>query len=254
MSVDIGTVADPDTIAAGRTTSAFVTTAGACTFDISGAAVTTSSSHYVFRAGAGGGSDNGGQATDGQMELTGVQDAVHATSILHTVNPSSYPMWASVVEANGGTNRAFSESLLNKTIAEAESRSGTQVDLLVGNPKVNNTIAAQFSPSRRYNDTVELKAGWTGLAYSTPLEGMQGTAQRALVGDHDCPEYALFGLASPTIKRYQTHDWKFVDEDGSPMWRSPDRDDSYEVWLRIRDEIAYTQRSANFRISDLEQA
>ena len=62
------------------------------------------------------------------------------------------------------------------------------------------------------NDNVDLKGGWKGLSYSTPLEGMQEGQERALVGDHDCPENRLFGLSTAAFKRHETHGWKFSQD------------------------------------------
>ena len=108
MVVDIGTVASPTAVASSRSVTSYDDSA--LTIVISGAAVsTTSGTHFVFRAGAGGASSNSGLFGDGQLELTGIQTAASTSTTLHTLAPSTEAQWKAQVFANGGTARDVTE-------------------------------------------------------------------------------------------------------------------------------------------------
>lgn len=249
--VDIGTVASPTTVASARTLSAVSESAGTAT--ISGAAVTTSSSHYIFRAGAGGATDNSGVVGDGQVELTGIQTIVNEQNVLHTLSGVTYDSWNATVDSNSGTNRAVSENLVNKTIQAAEIKGGEKVNLLVGSDGVSRAIANLLTSTRRNIDNVELEAGYSGIRWNTVLEGTSNTGPIALVYDRDCPANSLYGLCTKELVQFVGSEWGWMDKDGSVLSRV-DNVDAYEATYRKYHELATGKRNAHFLIADLTEA
>ncbi len=252
MVVDIGTVADPDSVAAGRTVTAYDAAAG--TITISGAAVsTTSGTHFIFRASAGGASSGSGDVGDGQFELTGLQTIVDSAGVVHGIDPSTYPVWAAGEDSNSGTNRSVSENLINKAIQDRNIESGGNIDLLVGSAGVSRAVANLMQSLRRNIDNVDLKGGYKGIQWSTPLEGMMQSTPTAIVWDRDCPANSLYGLASDSLVEYLLADWDWMQEDGNVLSRVSNQH-AYEATYYKLHELAVKQRNANFKIVDLTEA
>lgn len=252
MIVDIGTVASPTTVASARTVTAVDETNK--TIAISGAAVTTSSSHYVFRSGAGGASSNTGQPGDGQIELTGLQTIVDDTAVLHTINPSSQPKWKSYVNSNSGTNRSITETLITGSIMKTLTNSGKKPSLLVSAEGVNLAISNLLLSLKRNMEQTNLKGGYAGIQFYSPsVSGKGDEAPTALYADFDCPNNRLYGINPDVLVYHQVGDgFQFMDLDGAVMNRKPDVD-AYEATLYAYGELACKQRNAHFVIKDITE-
>lgn len=252
MVVDIGTVAAPTTIASARTISAVDETNK--TITISGATVTTSASHFVFRSGAGGASSNTGQPGDGQIELTGLQTIVDDTAVLHTINPSSQPKWKSYVNSNSGTNRSITETLITGSIMKTLTNSGKKPSLLVSAEGVNLAISNLLLSLKRNMEQTNLKGGYAGIQFYSPsVSGKGDEAPTAIYADFDCPNNRLYGINPEVLVYHQVGDgFQFMDLDGAVMNRKPDVD-AYEATLYAYGELACKQRNAHFVIKDITE-
>ena len=252
MVVDIGTVASPTTVASARTVTSVDETNK--TIAISGAAVTTSSSHFVFRSGAGGASSNTGQPGDGQVELTGLQTIVDDTAVLHTIDPSSQPKWKAYVNSNSGTNRSVTESLITGSIMKVLTNSGKKPRLLVSAEGVNLAISNLLLSLKRNMEQTQLKGGYAGIQFYSPsVSGKGDEAPTALYADFDCPNNRLYGINPEVLVFHQVGDgFQFMDLDGAVMNRKPDQD-AYEATLYMYGELACKQRNAHFVIKDLTE-
>ena len=252
MVVDIGTVASPTTIASARTVTSVDETNK--TIAISGAAVTTSSSHFVFRSGAGGASNNSGQPGDGQIELTGLQTIVDDTAVLHTIDPASQPKWKAYVNSNSGTNRSVTESLITGSIMKVLTNSGKKPSLLVSAEGVNLAISNLLLSLKRNMEQTQLKGGYAGIQFYSPsVSGKGDEAPTALYADFDCPNNRLYGVNPEVLVFHQVGDgFQFMDLDGAVMNRKPDQD-AYEATLYMYGELACKQRNAHFVIKDLTE-
>jgi hypothetical protein len=252
MVIDIGTVADPTAVASARTVTSL--SESAKTIVISGAAVTTSSTNFIFRAGAGGASSNSGQPGDGQKELTGIQTIVDDSAVLHTINPSSQPKWKAYVNSNGGTNRAVTETLITGAIMKTLINSGKKPSLLVSAEGVHLSVANLFLSLKRNMEQTQLKGGYAGIQYYSPSVSGQGDeGPTVLYADFDCPNNALYGLSPESMVYHQVGEgWQFMDLDGAVMNRVPNTD-AYEATMTCYAELACKQRNANFVIKDLTE-
>ena len=252
MVVDIGTVAAPTTVASARTITSVDETNK--TIAISGAAVTTSSSHFVFRSGAGGASSNTGQPGDGQVELTGLQTIVDDTAVLHTIDPSSQPKWKSYVNSNSGTNRSITETLITGSIMKTLTNSGKKPSLLVSAEGVNLAISNLLLSLKRNMEQTNLKGGYAGIQFYSPsVSGKGDEAPTALYADFDCPNNRLYGINPDVLVYHQVGDgFQFMDLDGAVMNRKPDVD-AYEATLYAYGELACKQRNAHFVIKDITE-
>ena len=249
MVIDIGTIANPIAVDEALTVTAFDDVN--LTLTVS-ASVTTTGSHFIFRHGAGGASDNSGDPDDdGQRELTGLQSIVDDTADIQTITTSAVPTWKSLVVDNGGTTRALSENLVNKAIQDTEIRSGEQIKLLLSNAPVNRAAASLLTATRRNVDNVALEAGYSGIKWTALGEGMrQAGGDTALVWDQDCKENTLFGLATDKLVQYVGSDWDWMDQDGAVLSRVSNQD-AYEATMFKYHEVATSKRNAHFRIDDI---
>jgi len=252
MVVDIGTVASPATIASARTVTAVDETNK--TISISGAAISTTSSHFVFRSGAGGASSNTGQPGDGQVELTGLQTIVDDSAVLHTINPSTQPKWKAYVNANGGTNRSVTETLITGSIMKTLTNSGKKPSLLVSAEGVNLAISNLLLSLKRNMEQTQLKGGYAGIQFYSPsVSGKGDESPTVLYADFDCPNNRLYGINPDVLVFHQVGDgFQFMDLDGAVMNRVPNAD-AYEATMYMYGELACKQRNAHFVIEDLTE-
>lgn len=237
MVIDIGTVASPTTVASSREITAIDRSAK--TIVISGAAVTTSSSHFIFNNGSGGAIGGAGQ-----KEITGLQSIVAASGTLHNVNPSTVPVWVSYVDTNSGTLRSPTDALFEEAIDEVVQESGEAPNLLVTSFGVGRAYANGLKDQKRFNNTVELKGGFSGLSVQS------GSETLALVRDRDCPANTAFGVNTNHLTHNIQSDWDWMSDDGAVLSRVSG-EDAYEATLFKYSELTTDQRNAHFKIGDL---
>jgi hypothetical protein len=237
MVIDIGTVAAPTTIAEARTIEAVDRVNK--TLEISGASVTTSSSHFIFRTGNGGAI--GGV---GQKEITGLQTIVDSSGTLHDVSPTSYPVWASYEDDNSGTLRAPTDALFEEALDEIAIESGEEPNLIVTSYGVGRAYADGLKDQKRFSNTIDLKGGFKALSVSS------GTQELALLRDRDCPAKTAFLLNTNHLTHNVESDWEWMDDDGAILNRVPDKD-AYEATLFRYSELTTDQRNAHGKVVDL---
>lgn len=234
--VDIGTTADPDSVAAGRSITAVDRTDGAATITISGAAVTTDATHYVTIASAAG------------NEIIGLREIVAASGTLHNIDPTADEVWASTVSSNSGTVRQFTDTLVEETIDSIEIESGLTPSSYYGvttYPALRN-LAAYLKAQRRYDGgSGELRGGWSSVPVSC------GGVTVNFVRDRDCPDETAFLLNTEYLAFYMMADWNWMDRDGSILDRLST--DAYEARMYRYHELATTRRNAHGQIQDLDE-
>lgn len=242
MQIDIGTNANPQLIAADREVLSV-------DFDnarivISGAVVTTSASHFIYRQGAGG---VPGSAT--QREMTGVATGVDDTDTLQSLAVASAWSWKSEVWANGGNSRPLSENLLEKAVHKSENRSGRQVDGLYAEDGVFRHAVNSLKARQRIVNELALKGGHTAIDYTF------GAMSIPLVKDRDGKSGSIFGFCYDSMAEFVQTDWEWEDEMGGGVLRlATDRTHSFEAIFFTFRELGWYERNPNFRIDDLETA
>ena len=242
LIVDIGTVANPTSVASAVTITANSNAAGG-TITVSGSAITTSSSNFVFISGAGGAA--GGV---GQKELTGLQTIVSNSGALFNVDPAVYPIWASYVDSNGGTTRALTENMFAKAQQQTHIIGGTDIDVWMCSDGVHRAYASLLTSLKRFADTVDLKGGYRGLSAAAG-----GATVVPVTWDRDAPANKAFGLRSANLIEFRMSDWEWMDQDGAVLQRVIGQD-AYEAVLYKYAEIATDKRNAHCLVSDITEA
>lgn len=231
MLVDIGTTANYDSVVAGA--SIVSKTSTTITIDSS---VSTTSSHYVTRAGS-----------DGN-ELTGLREIVASSGTLFNVNPSTVPEWVSTVDSNGGTNRTPSEDLFTKLIGDVNFESDEDINMIITTRGVQRAFAATLDGQKRFTNNIDLAGGFKALTVSA------GNVEIPLVVDNDAPANTALGLNTNHLKQYQMgNPWSFMDRDGSVL-KYVTGYDQYEAVIYNYHELMTDQRNSHGVIEDLTEA
>ena len=237
MYIDIGTIADPDVVAAKRQITAVDSVAE--TITISGAAVTTAATHYITRYSAGG------------QEIVGLQEQISDSGTLWNIDPTVVgENWQSFVDDNSGTPRAVSEDLYIASAQEVNIRSGEELDLWVTSNGVHRKTAALLQSDKRFPSTNVLRGGYSGLDMSSVMQGNTGANEVMLTWDKDCPDDVAYGLSTNRLQHYKMSDWEFMDEDGAVLSRVSGKD-AYEATLFCYHQPATDGRNAHCVIKDL---
>lgn len=141
MKIDIGTVASPASVAAGRLITAINNTNK--TITISGAAVTTDADTRIFVQGA------GGATSWGNRELVSLQQ-IAGSGNLYGIDVSENPGYVGYQNGNGGTNRSLTEVLADRVRTDIRQNRGVEPTDLVTAPAVFAQGAGQFSDKVQY--------------------------------------------------------------------------------------------------------
>lgn len=238
MVVDIGTSASTTAIATARTITA-VNIAGK-TITINGAAVTTTASHFVYRSGI---------AAVGN-EITGLRQIVNNTGALFGVDPSTQPIWASEVYANGGTNRTFADTLIEQAVDTADTISGEWPDIIICSKGARRNFVNQQKANKRYDGSVNtVRAGYKGIPIDVGDNG-----ELTMFTDRDCPNNRAFGLNTKRMCQREASDWDWEDLDGSILTRAANGTHAFNAILYKFHELVTEKRATHFRIDDLSES
>lgn len=208
--------------------------------------VTTGNNDSISRSGAGGGVA-GGTGVTAKKEVTGLQTIVASSGALFNVDPATQPVWKSTVDS-AAANRSVSEQMVAKAQQGVDIASGGTVNQIWCSDGVQRAYANLLTTLKRFNNTVEIKGGFTGIDVSA---GAGGTC--TLVYDRDAPGNKMFGLDTTHLIEFYATDWDWMDMDGSVLSRVPNVD-AYEATLRKYSEFATDARNAHFLISEITEA
>jgi hypothetical protein len=235
MVIDIGTVASPTTIASARTITAVDFTNK--TIDISGATVSTTGSHFIFRSGSGGTG----------VEITGLQTIVDDTGTLFNVNPTTYPVWKSTVLGNSGTNRPVSENLFERALMETEIVAGEEPDQIWVSDGVFRAAGDMLTAMKRFVNTTKMRGGFDAVSMQV------GGRELSFTWERDVPSNKAFVLNTKHLTQHELSDWDWMDDDGAVLNRVANTD-AYEATLFKYSELTTDKRNAHTLIEDITES
>lgn len=184
------------------------------------------------------------------LETIGLRDIVSDTGTLYNINPSTEPVWKSVVNNNGGTLRAISEGLMGKVVDDVR-KNGGKTTVIFTTMGVRRAYAALLMQQRRYVNTVKFSGGYNGIAFTTD------TGDIPVVADWDCPANRLFFVNEKELKIYREADWSFMDRDGSKWQRkitSAGNFDAYQTMMYSYRQLGTHRRNSHALLSDIAEA
>ncbi len=143
-------------------------------------------------------------------EMTGLRDIVTNTGTLYNIDPAVTPIWKAIVDDPGST-RPLSEGLMTGVNDKVRTNGG-KVTAIFTTLGVRRSYANLLMQQRRIMNTTKFTGGFSGLAFTTD------SGDIPVVADYDCPVGNMFFLNEGELKIYQTHDWQWMQRDGS-MWQ-----------------------------------
>lgn len=183
-------------------------------------------------------------------EKIGFREIVSNTGTLYNINPSTEPVWKSVVAANGGVNRALSEGLMIKMVDDIRTNGG-KTTVIFTTLGVRRSYFNLLVQQRRYTNTQKFEGGFNGLAFTTD------TGDIPLVADYDCQPNRLYFLNEKEIKLYEANDWSFMNRDGSNWQRVITAEgsfDAYQATMYKYCEVGTHRRNSHGLLSDITEA
>jgi hypothetical protein len=179
-------------------------------------------------------------------EIVGFQQIVNDTGTLFNINPVEEPLWKSVMNRNGGTNRALSESLMTKMVDDVYTEGGntTAIFTTLGIRRAYFNLLQQ---QRRYTEPKKFSGGFEALAFMTD------TGDVPLVSDVDCQPNRMYFMNEKALRIYRESDWSFMDEDGS-KWARVEGFDAYDATLYKYCNFGTNRRNTHGLIEDVIEA
>ncbi len=179
-------------------------------------------------------------------EIIGFQQIVSDTGTLFDIDPTVEPLWKSVVNANGGVNRALSESLMIKMVDDVYTNGGntTAIFTTLG---VRRSYFNLLVQQRRYTDTKDFEGGFKGLAFTTD------NGEIPVVSDVDCQPNRMYFINEKELKIYREADWSFMDRDGS-KWQRVIGFDAYDATLYKYCQLGTHRRNSHGIIRDITES
>ena len=236
MQIDIidGTTLNnpnPTVKASNRQITGINTVTNVITFD--GAVVTTAIGDIVVRNG------------NVNREWTGFNKIFKATGSLYNLDPATEPIWAAVVDANGGVNRALSEGLMI-SLADQVRANGGKTTAIFSNLGVRRAYFNLLVQQRQYTNTKDFGGGFTGLSFTTDA------GEIPFMVDVDAPKNTLYFVNEDEFTVYRQADWEFMDRDGS-MWSRISGYDAYEAVMYQYSELGCHRRNTQAIMADITE-
>lgn len=183
-------------------------------------------------------------------EITGLGAIVNDTGTLYNVDPNTYPIWKSTVNASGGSLRTLGESMMI-TMADSIVAKGSNPNVIFTSLGVRRAYFNLLEQQREFTQTGgspgSFGGGFKGLAFATD------DGDIPVVSDKDCPPNTMYFLDTTHLKVYQDSDWAWLDMTGS-KWQQVPNTDAYSATLQRYMELATDRRNAHGVIRDLTEA
>jgi hypothetical protein len=179
-------------------------------------------------------------------EIIGFQQIVNNVGTLFDIDPTVEPLWRSEVNANGGVNRALSESLMIRMVDDVYTNGGntTAIFTTLG---VRRSYFNLLVQQRRYCDTKDFEGGFKGLAFTTD------NGEIPVISDVDCQPNRMYFMNEKELKIYRESDWSFMDRDGS-KWQRVIGYDAYDATLYKYCQLGTHRRNSHGIILDITES
>lgn len=229
MLIEIGSAANVDAVTSGVREITAVDYANA-EITISGAAVTTTNTHFIFRAGSG--VDNGTSATGSRShEIDGIKRIVPTSATTFgEVDPSTKTWWDNKrIDVDAQLTLDDIQQGMNLIRLE-----GNAPTVMVTSLGVQREIYNLMEDQVRYVDPESMTyvKGYKTLEYG----GMP------VVSDIDAPYGHIYMVDESTLKVFSDQDWHFLDADGQTLRQKADVD-AFEAIMTRYMNLGVTKRS-----------
>ena len=180
-------------------------------------------------------------------EITGLGAIVSDVGLLYNINPTTVPVWAASVNANGGTPRTLGESMMITMADTIVKKAGESPNVAFTSLGVRRAYFNLLEQQREFSNTSTFTGGFGGLKFMTD------DGEIPIVSDKDCPPGTMYFLNTGNLKIYQQGDWSFLDRMGS-KWQQVPNTDAFSATMYRYMEMATDQRNAHGKIVDITEA
>jgi hypothetical protein len=218
-----------------RATARNVTAVTPTTIVVDGAAIATGASgDIVVRTGS------------LNRETIGLSQIVSDTGTLYNIDPTVETKWKSQVNANGGVNRALSESLMIRMVDDIRTQGG-KTTLITTTLGVRRSYFNLLVQQREYSNVSEFEGGFKGLKFTTD------NGEIPVISDLDCQPNRMYFLNEKVLKYYRESDWSFMDRDGS-KWQRVIGFDAYDATLYTYRQLGCHRRNSQGIVRDITES
>lgn len=183
-------------------------------------------------------------------EKIGFQEIVSTTGTLYDIDPTTEPVWRSVVNSAAGVNRPLSEGLMIKMVDDIRTNGG-KTTVIFTSLGVRRAYFNLLVQQRRQTNTTEFKGGFKGLAFTTD------TGEIPLMSDFDCQPNRMYFMNEDEIKLYEEADWSFMNRDGSNWQRIITAEgsfDAYQTTMYKYCQLGTHRRNSHGLLADITEA
>lgn len=179
-------------------------------------------------------------------ETIGLSQIISDTGTLYNIDPAVEAKWKSTVNANAGTNRALSESLMIKMVDDIRSQGG-KTTLISTTMGVRRSYFNLLVQQREYHNTTEFEGGFKGLKFTTD------NGEIPVISDFDCQPNRMYFINEKALKYYRESDWSFMDRDGS-RWQRVIGFDAYDATLYTYRQLGCHRRNSQGVVRDITES
>jgi hypothetical protein len=181
-------------------------------------------------------------------EWTGLGAIVKATGSLHDIDPATYPVWKSTVEALGvpGTSTGTLTELALINLVQKVDKKGGDVDVMLASPGVFNAYWDLRQGLRQFTNGATLEGGQRAFTFDAVGKPIK------FVSDYAAPKGTLYALSSKEIVVNRKKDWAWMDRDGS-MWSRVADTDAYEARIYQYSQLGTYRRNAHAVLSNITE-
>lgn len=179
-------------------------------------------------------------------ETIGLSQIVSDVGTLYNIDPTVETKWKSQVNANGGVNRALSESLMIRMVDDIRTQGG-KTTLITTTLGVRRSYFNLLVQQREYSNVSEFEGGFKGLKFTTD------NGEIPVISDLDCQPNRMYFLNEKTLKYYRESDWSFMDRDGS-KWQRVIGYDAYDATLYTYRQLGCHRRNSQGIVRDITES
>jgi len=180
-------------------------------------------------------------------EWTGLGSILSTTTVLHSIDPATVPVWKAEVKTGAGN---ISELMLVR-MADRIYANGGEVSVMWTTLGVQRAYFSLLEGSRRYPNTTKFDGGFSGVTFQSPSLG-----EIPMIPDLDCPAGTINYIDEDDITIYDNGGYKFMDRSGSMWQQKRDANGKYDEWeatLYEYSEMGTTQRNTHGLISGVTE-
>jgi hypothetical protein len=197
------------------------------------------------------GSRAAGIAEANRYERMGLEGIISNTGTLQNIVRGDYPEWNAQVFANGGADRAITDTILDDALLTIEEQGEGSVSFGITNRVQYRRIADLMTQQRRYTpgDQQKFEGGFTAIEWGgVPIVFDRDCHVQSNTSETD--DDVVYFLDEDTLGFYELSDFDFDDEDGNVLHRQQGKA-HYDATLFKYGNMGCTDPGNNGVIKDL---